>query len=143
LILYHGWNDAALPPTNTVNYYQSVVAKLGQRQANSFLRLYMAPGVQHCFGGPGPDRFGQTVTRAQSDPQHEMTLALERWVEQGVAPEMIIATKRQSANPESPILRTRPLCPYPKVARYKGSGGTDEAANFNCVMERPDEKRKR
>jgi feruloyl esterase len=87
----------------------------------------MAPGVQHCTGGPGPDSFGQTVTKAQSDPQHDLTLALERWVEQGVAPEQVIATKRQSA-----ISRTRPLCPYPQVARYQGNGSTDEAANFKC-----------
>jgi feruloyl esterase len=143
LIMYHGWNDAALPPMNTINYYQNVVAKLGQRQANSFMRLYMAPGVQHCAGGPGPDTFGQMVTAAQSNPEHDLTLALERWVEQGVAPDQIIATKRQNANPQSPALRTRPLCPYPKIARYKGSGSTDDAANFNCVMEQPGQKKKK
>ncbi len=141
LILYHGWNDAALPPVNTINYYQSVVAKLGQRRANSFVRLFMAPGVQHCAGGPGPDSFGQMVTSGQSDPQHDLTLAIERWVEQGVAPDQVIATKRAGAN--APPQRTRPLCPYPQVARYKGSGSTDEAANFNCVMEQPGEKKKK
>ena len=143
LILYHGWNDAALPPMNTINYFQSVVARLGQRQANGFMRLYMAPGMQHCSGGPGPDNFGQIVTRSQSDPQHDLTLALERWVEQGVAPEAVIATKRQGATPEAPPLRTRPLCPYPQVARYKGSGSTDEAANFTCVIEQPVRKKKK
>jgi len=143
LILYHGWNDAALPPMNTINYFQSVVARLGQRQANGFMRLYMAPGMQHCAGGPGPDNFGQIVTRAQSDPQHDLTLALERWVEQGVAPEAVIATKRQGATPEAPALRTRPLCPYPQVARFKGSGSTDEAANFSCVMEGPSDKKRK
>jgi feruloyl esterase len=141
LILYHGWNDAALPPVNTINYYQSVVAKLGQRQTNSFVRLYMAPGVQHCAGGPGPDSFGQMVTSGHSDPQHDLTLALERWVEQGVAPDQVVATKRAGAN--APAQRTRPLCPYPQVARYKGSGSTDEAANFNCVMEQPGQKKKK
>lgn len=141
LILYHGWNDAALPPMNTVNYYQSVAAKLGQQRANSFVRLFMAPGVQHCAGGPGPDGFGQMVSSAQSDPQHDLTLAVERWVEQGVAPEQVIATKRQGAN--APPLRTRPLCPYPQVARYKGSGSTDDAANFKCVMEQPGQKKKK
>jgi Tannase and feruloyl esterase len=143
LILYHGWNDAALPPVNTINYFQSVVAKMGRRQANGFVRLYMAPGVQHCAGGPGPDSFGQMVTGAQSDPQHDLTLALERWVEQGVAPEMVIATKRQNANPQSPAVRTRPLCPYPQVAHYKGNGGTDEAANFSCVTKGPNDKKKK
>jgi Tannase and feruloyl esterase len=142
LILYHGWNDAALPPVNTINYYQGVVAKLGQRQTDSFVRLFMAPGVQHCAGGPGPDSFGQMVTRTQSDPEHDLTLALERWVEQGVAPEQVIATKRQGANPQAPALRTRPLCPYPKVARYKGTGSTDEAANFKCVMGQSGQKKK-
>jgi hypothetical protein len=142
LILYHGWNDAALPPVNTINYFQSVVAKMGQRQANGFMRLFMAPGLQHCIGGPGPDNFGQMVTSAQSDPQHDLTLALERWVEQGVAPEQVIATKRQGANQQAPASRTRPLCPYPQVARYKGSGSTDDAANFNCVMDQPGQKKK-
>lgn len=137
LILYHGWNDAALPPMNTVNYYQSVVTKLGKRRANSFVRLFMAPGVQHCAGGPGPDIFGQMVTSGQSDPQHDLTLALERWVEQGVAPDQVVATKRTAAQ------RTRPLCPYPQVARYKGSGSTDDAANFKCVMEQPVQNRRR
>src|SRR5262247_313018 len=141
LILYHGWNDAALPPTNTINYFQSVVAKIGQRRTDSFVRLFMAPGMQHCGGGPGPDNFGQMVTRAQSDPQHDLTLALERWVEEGVAPDQIIATKRQGPTPQAPALRTRPLCPYPQVARYKGSGSTDEAANFSCVMEGHNEKK--
>jgi len=143
LILYHGWNDAALPPVNTINYFQSVVAKLGQRQADSFMRLFMAPGVQHCNNGPGPDNFGQMVTSAQSDPQHDLTLALERWVEQGVAPDQVIATKRQGADPQAPASRTRPLCPYPQVARYKGSGSTDEAANFNCVLDQPGQKARR
>jgi feruloyl esterase len=142
LILYHGWNDAALPPMNTINYFQTVVANMGQRQTNSFMRLFMAPGMQHCAGGPGPDSFGQMVTSAQSDPQHDLTLALERWVEQGVAPDQVIATKRQGANPQAPTPRTRPLCPYPQVARYKGSGSTDDAANFNCVMEQPGQKKK-
>src|SRR5262249_34485734 len=124
LILYHGWNDAALPPTNTINYYQSVVAKFGRR-TDSFARLFMAPGMQHCSGGPGPDSFGQIVSGAKSDPQHDLTLALEHWVEEGVAPERIIATKRHGANSEAPAARTRPLCPYPQVARYKGSGSAD------------------
>jgi feruloyl esterase len=137
LILYHGWNDAALPPVNTINYYQSVVARMGKLEATSFVRLFMVPGLQHCFGGPGPDSFGAMVTADQSDPQHDMTLALERWVEQGIAPEQIIASKRQG-DAKSPAVRTRPLCPFPQVARYKGSGSTDDAANFVCVIDKPD-----
>ncbi|HEY3134889.1 MAG TPA: tannase/feruloyl esterase family alpha/beta hydrolase, partial [Blastocatellia bacterium] len=135
LILYHGWSDAALPPDNTINYFKGVVKKMGERDANSFIRLFMVPGMQHCNGGPGPNRFGATVTRAQSDPQHDMTLALERWVEEGVAPDYIIASKRESNDPTKPVARTRPLCPFPQVARYKGSGSTDDAANFVCSSE--------
>ena len=137
LILYHGWSDAALPPVNTINYFQSVVAKMGQRDASSFVRLYMVPGMQHCGGGPGPSNFGSTVTTNQSDAQHDMSVALERWVEEGVAPDQIIASKRQGVDPKTPALRTRPLCPYPQVARYKGSGSTDDAANFVCTTEKP------
>lgn len=136
LILYHGWNDAALPPVNTINYYKSVAAKLGQRRTDSFVRLYMVPGLQHCAGGPGPNNFGSMVTAAQSDARHDMTMAIERWVEEGVAPNEIIATRRQAP------VRTRPLCPYPQVARYKGSGSTDEAANFVCTQERTRNSRK-
>jgi hypothetical protein len=133
LILYHGWSDAALPPVNTIDYFKSVEAKLGSRETNEFVRLFMVPGMQHCGGGPGPNSFGAFVTGDQSDAQHDMTLAIERWVEQGVAPDQIIATKRQGADAKSPVIRSRPLCAYPKVARYKGSGSTDDAANFACV----------
>ena len=136
LILYHGWSDAALPPVNTINYFQSVVSKMGQRDAGSFIRLFMVPGMQHCGAGPGPDSFGATVTRAQSDSQHDMSVALERWVEEGIAPEQIIASKRQGLDPKSAPIRTRPLCAYPQVARYKGSGSTDDAANFVCATEK-------
>lgn len=88
----------------------------------------MARGVQHCAGGTGPDTFGQAINNNPSNPQHDLTLALERWVEQGVAPEQVIATKRAGGNTQRP----RPLCPYPQVAKYKGSGSTDDAANFTC-----------
>jgi len=136
LILYHGWSDAALPPVNTINYFQSVVAKIGQRETGSFVRLFMVPGMQHCGGGPGPNNFGAAVSATQSDPQHDMSVAIERWVEQGIAPDQIIASKRQG-DAKSPAVRTRPLCPFPQVARYKGSGSTDDAANFVCVIDKP------
>lgn len=137
LIIYHGWGDAALPPGNSINYFQSVVAKMGKRDADSFIRLFMVPGMQHCTGGPGPDSFGDLVTRFKSDPRHDMAAALERWVEEGIAPDQIIASKRQGGDPKSPVTRTRPLCPYPQVARYKGTGSTDDAANFTCIVDKP------
>lgn len=131
LILYHGWSDAGLPPLNTISYFESVAARLGERQANGFIRLYMAPGVQHCSGGPGPDNFGQMVSKQRTDARHDLTLALEKWVEEGIGPAEIIATRMPSAN--GTPKRTRPLCPYPQVARYTGNGSTDEAPNFKCV----------
>jgi Tannase and feruloyl esterase len=133
LILYHGWNDSALPPLNTINYYNRVVETVGQPRAESFVRLFMVPGMQHCGGGPGPNSFGQFVTSAQSDAQSDLSLALERWIEQGVAPSQVIAAKRPDAN--APPSRTRPLCAYPQVARYQGNGSVDVAANFSCVAE--------
>ncbi len=129
LILYHGWSDSALAPMATVNYYQKVVAKFGQKQAADFVRLYMVPGMQHCGGGPGADSFGATPGATRSDPEHSMTAALEAWVEKDLPPAKIVAIKYNAAD----VVRTRPLCPYPQVARYFGKGSTDEAANFKCV----------
>lgn len=128
LLIYHGWSDTAISPLNAVNYYTSVVEKMGRQKADQFVELYMVPGMQHCAGGPGPSVFGSNPT-AVTDPEHSMFSALDRWVTEGVAPKQIITTKAKTAtSPE----RTRPLCPYPQVAKYKGSGSTDEAANFVC-----------
>jgi Tannase and feruloyl esterase len=133
LILYHGWSDAAIPPMATIQYYQNVVSKMGAKNAAQFVELYMAPGMQHCGGGPGPDSFGQ-ATVAHADPSEDMSASLEKWVESGVAPKQIVAAKYKSGtNPASGVVRTRPLCPYPQVAKYKGSGSTDDAANFTCA----------
>jgi len=132
LILYHGWSDAAIPAGHVISYYESVQKKMGQKETSEFVRLYMVPGMQHCVGGAGPNAFGQAGVPA-GDAQHDIAAALERWVEEGVAPKEIIATKFKSgANPASGVLRTRPLCPYPQTASYKGSGSTDDAANFVC-----------
>ena len=136
LILYHGWSDAAIPAQSTIDYYQTVVHKMGAGDSASFVRLYMVPGVQHCGGGSGTDSFGAGA--AEGDAQHDMGRALEHWVEDGVAPEKIIATKyKTGSNPASGVVRTRPLCPFPQVARWKGSGTTDDAANFVCGKAEP------
>jgi hypothetical protein len=134
LIMYHGWADAAIPATNSVNYYVSVVTAMGQPGTDSFLRLFMAPGMQHCADGPGPNSFGQPGSAAPDDPDHNAYIALERWVEKGVAPARIIATKYvDDSNPAKGAKMTRPLCPYPQVAKYKGSGDTNDAVNFVCA----------
>lgn len=135
LILFHGWNDAALPPAATIDYQRSVVAKLGEKSADSFVRTYMIPGLQHCSGGPGATNFGVLpgLPPVEPDPASNMSAALVRWVEDGIAPSSIIATKYKGPAPAEGIAFTRPLCPYPQVARYKGTGSVDDAANFVCA----------
>jgi len=135
LILYHGWEDPAISALNTIHYYQSVIAKMRQVNVDSFLRLYMAPGVQHCGGGPGPDSFGQVGDMMPGDPQHSVYGALEQWVEKGAAPSAIIATKYAN-DPNHRTQMTRPLCPYPQAAKYKGAGDANDAANFVCAAEK-------
>ncbi len=129
LILYHGWSDAAIPPLSSVKYYESVAAAMGKGNAESFVRLYLAPGVQHCGGGPGPDAFGEFgLMPPLTDPGHNMFAALEQWVEKGTAPGAIIASRAKAPKMQ------RPLCPYPQIAKYKGTGDTDDAANFACTQ---------
>jgi hypothetical protein len=133
LIIYHGWNDAAISALNSINYYENVKNKMGKQDADSFLRLFMVPGMQHCAGGPGPDIFGQMGLGTANDPQHNIYMALEQWVETGAAPSTVIATKQSGEGPAAGVKMTRPLCAYPQVAKYKGSGDTNDAANFVCA----------
>jgi feruloyl esterase len=124
LIQYHGWNDQLITPEHSVIYYESVLSFGASGRSKSetladvqkFYRLFMAPGMGHCGGGDGPDVF-------------DMERALEDWVERGVAPDSVIATRRgQNGAPN----RSRPLCPYPKVAAYKGEGDINDSAKFAC-----------
>jgi hypothetical protein len=131
LILYHGWSDAAIPAVNAIQYYDSVLSKMGASKTGDFVRLYMVPGMEHCGGGAGPNVFGQFGT-PNGDRFHNIDAALEAWVEQGSAPDQIIAAKYEGNNPKNLMRRTRPLCAWPQVAKYKGSGSTDDAANFVC-----------
>jgi feruloyl esterase len=118
LLIYHGWADSNVAPLNTIKYYKSVVDTLGgtSKTANN-MRLFLEPGMGHCGGGEGPNVFDKVGS-------------LEQWVEQGKAPEKIIA----SHSTDGKVDRTRPLCPYPQVAKYKGSGSIDEASNFACQL---------
>ncbi len=131
LILYHGWNDPAITALNTINYYDSLINKMGNKDVDSFVRLYMAPGMQHCGGGPGPDSFGAVGNLKFDDPQQSLDASLEQWVEKGTAPLRIIASKYASDDNVQPKM-TRPLCTYPQAAKYKGSGDSNDAANFVC-----------
>ncbi|HCC59586.1 MAG TPA: tannase/feruloyl esterase family alpha/beta hydrolase [Solibacterales bacterium] len=131
LILYHGWADAAIPALNAINYYDSVVAAVGAPRAGNFVRLYMVPGMEHCGGGDGPADFGQGRT-SDADPLHSVNAAIEAWVEHAAAPNHLIATKYRNDSGTKAVVRTRPLCAWPEVAKYSGSGSTDDAANFTC-----------
>lgn len=113
-----------------INYYNSVEENLGPGKPSLFMRLFMVPGMQHCGGGPGANSFGQFTPGADAD--HDVSLALERWVEKGTAPDKLIATKFVDDKPEKGIAMTRPLCAYPQAATYKGSGDINDAANFEC-----------
>ena len=117
LIQYHGWSDPGVSPLSSVNYYERVTERL-RGDPSGFYRLFMVPGMQHCVGGPGPDHF-------------DALAALEQWVEHNKAPDSIVAT--HLTNGQTERTRTRPLCPYPKVAKWNGKGSSDDAANFACA----------
>jgi feruloyl esterase len=115
LIVTYGWADTILQPMMGVNYYEQAVAKNGSNTPE-FFRLFMAPGMGHCGGGIGPDR-------------HDSVTAMVNWVEKGKAPDLMIASRVA----DNRVVRTRPLCAYPQVARYSGTGSIDDASNFRCT----------
>jgi hypothetical protein len=139
LILYHGWNDPAISPLATIDYYNSVVETVGPQQTQEFVRLFLVPGMQHCAGGPGPTDFGQwgpSFNPALDDAAHNITLALKQWVEKGTAPEQVIA--RGNTDPSGAGKGTKfaqPICAYPKAAMYQGNGDRKDAASYACVSE--------
>jgi len=129
LVIYHGSADA---PDPSVDYYQQLVARMGKQRADTFVRLYIVPGMGHCGSGDAPNDFGQWL-RPTATPQNSMLRALEVWVEGGAAPEGIVATQwRSDGDTSSGVLRTRPLCPYPRAARWSGSGNRDDASTYSC-----------
>jgi hypothetical protein len=116
VLIWHGLADQLIFPEGTIDYYERMIEKTGSlKETKAFARLFLAPGVGHCGGGAGPNTF-------------DMFGELVRWVESGQAPEQIIASRVQN----SQVTRTRPLCAYPKVATYRGTGNTDDAKNFSC-----------
>jgi hypothetical protein len=136
LILYHGWNDAAISPLATVDYLNSVQQKVGKQQAQEFVRLYLVPGMQHCSGGPGPAEFGQYghFNPTLDSAANNLTMALEDWVEKGTAPEQVIARGNTDASGAGKgDSFSQPICAYPKAALYKGSGDRKDSASYACV----------
>ncbi len=116
-IVWHGWADQLITADGSVDYYTRVQQHLGgARKTSEVVRLFMAPGVTHCAGGPGAQPTG-------------LMEAMIAWVEDGKAPETLPAVRREQTGT---ITRSRPLCQYPLVAKYKGNGSTDDAANFVC-----------
>jgi feruloyl esterase len=116
LLMTYGWADSILMPMMGVSYYERAVAANGPR-TRDFFRLFMVPGMAHCGGGIGPDR-------------NDAVTAVIDWVESARAPDSIVASKVTDGK----VVRTRPLCPYPQVARYAGKGSIDDASNFHCVV---------
>jgi feruloyl esterase len=114
LLLSHGWSDGLIPAENTVSFYKSMTAKMGPKKAADSVRLFMIPGMGHCGGGDAP-----CVT--------DMLSVIDRWVETGKAPDSIIANRPPNQKP-----MTRPICSYPRIAKYKGPGSIDDAASFEC-----------
>ena len=116
LMLYHGWSDAQVTPYNTIDFFQKVVASQGGAGVGTSIQLYMVPGMNHCAGGPGTDLFDRMG-------------AMEEWIKTGSAPKRIEASHATAGT----VDRTRPLCPFGQVARWNGTGSTNESANFACV----------
>jgi feruloyl esterase len=133
LILYHGWQDPAIPAASTVEYFDAVAKRGGPEKAAAFARLYLAPGVQHCGGGPGPDAFGGAGDWTSDEPTHSLRAALEAWVERGTPPGPVIASKFEGQGAARRLTLTRPLCAYPQEARYKGAGDASDASSFACA----------
>jgi hypothetical protein len=115
LIMTYGWADPVLQPLVGVHYYEQAMSRNGP-DTPQFFRLFMVPGMSHCGGGVATDRY-------------DAVTALVDWVEKGKAPQSLRAA-RVVNNKE---VRSRPLCPYPQVARYQGHGSIDDAANFRCA----------
>lgn len=116
LLLYHGWSDQLVPTETSISYYEDVAKKMGgASKVDKQVRLFLAPGMGHCGGGDGPNSF-------------DTLSALEQWVENSKVPEQMTASHSTAGK----VDRTRPLCAYPKVAKYTGSGSIDDAANFVC-----------
>lgn len=138
LIVFQGWADTLIAPRQTIDFFNRINS---DSTAQPFARLYMVPGVMHCGGGLGPTAFdaanGDAPTPLSNSPQTDLFAALAHWVEDGVAPEQVTATRYIDDTPAKGIAMQRPLCPYPQKAWYKGTGDTHAATSFTCSVEAP------
>jgi len=135
LLYYHGAADPLIPAQNGIDYFEGVVAaEQGLERTQGFFRAFLVPGLYHCAGGPGATAFGGSLPppASQMDADHDLVSSVARWVEKGVAPDKIIATKYVDNSPAKGVAFQRPLCAYPQVAHYKG-GDMNDASSFECV----------
>jgi hypothetical protein len=142
LLMYQGWADPIVAPDQTISFYKGLAGKFGgDEDVQKFAKLFMAPGVGHCGGGPGPNSLNSAVFRGiqppSRGPEDDAFAALAQWVEDGKAPSQIIATKYVDDDPSKGIALQRPLCPYPQKPWYNGAGDTADAKNFTCAVAKP------
>ena len=131
MIQYAGWDDTAIAPENGLNYYRKVTRTIGDPR--DFYRVFMVPGMAHCSGGAGPNAFGNGTNNGPViDADHDLLKALERWVEQVIAPDKIIATHYVNNSAAQGVAFQRPLCPYPQRPEYAG-GDPNSASSFQCI----------
>jgi hypothetical protein len=133
LIQFHGWQDPAVPPLISIEFFEAVQKRMAPNGGDTgdFYRLFVVPGMSHCGGGLGATDFGAAMPAPIADASHDIVLSLDRWVEEGVAPEKLIATGTVPDDPAKTKM-TRPLCPYPQEAQYTGTGDANDATNFVC-----------
>lgn len=140
LIQYHGWSDTLMPAWRSIAYYENVAAFMGRypdpsngssARIDNFYRLFMIPGMGHCYGGAGPTSIAPTDGADAIDPEHDLMLSLEQWVEKGIAPDFVIGSGKAPNDPTK--IMSRPICPYPQTTRYKGTGDTNDVNSFACA----------
>jgi pimeloyl-ACP methyl ester carboxylesterase len=131
IIVYHGWADGMLPSQVSTNYYASVTAALGSARVKEFYRLFMIPGMGHCSAGPDVLFRSENTTAVSLEPDRDMLVALEQWVEHGRAPNSFVTSR---LGKDGAIERTRLVCSYPTVAKYRSEGDPTRAESFACAL---------
>jgi feruloyl esterase len=134
MISFHGWNDEIVPAQSTIDYYQSVQRYMGAGTAAKFYKPSMASGMNHCRGGVGPDSFGFWGEDEDSNPNpgNDLLEAMIAWVEKGIEPGRIVATKYEQGK----AVMTRPVCQWPQSLKYTGKGDARFAESWSCVAPR-------
>jgi len=141
LVMHAGWADPLIPSQGAINYYNALIKNYGGngngglKKAQAVARLFMAPGMWHCAGGPGPNSYGGAIQQPPPsyDAQYDLLTSLTQWVERGAAPNSVIATKYNNDTPQAGIQAQRPICSYPLIPVYRGAGDPNTASSFVCA----------